>query len=132
MRSDYDTHMKGMEVFGFSITDVPKLLKEFLNYFEKDIQEYDMVVLHQANRYIINQIARKLKVPEEKLAISIHKYGNTSSNSIPLALADYYGGKKGRLVNILMSGFGAGLSWAVCDISIPVDSINPIVLIPGN
>jgi 3-oxoacyl-[acyl-carrier-protein] synthase-3 len=129
MRSDYDTHMKGMEVFGFSITDVPKLIKEFLNYIEKDIQAYDKVVLHQANKYIIKQIARKLKIADEKLAISIQKYGNTSSNSVPIVLADYYGDKTGSSINVLMSGFGAGLSWAVCDISIPVDSINSLILI---
>ncbi|GHV74499.1 3-oxoacyl-ACP synthase [Spirochaetia bacterium] len=130
-RSDYDTHMKGMEVFAFSITDVPKLIKEFVDFQGKDISSYDQVILHQANRYIIKQIARKLKIPMEKIPISIDKYGNTSSNSIPLVLCDHFSNKQGQIMKILASGFGAGLSWAVCDLSLSTDIINHICFLKG-
>lgn len=127
MRSDYDTHMKGMDVFGFSITDVPRLLKDFMKYTDTTPDSYDCFALHQANLYILKQIARKLKISLEKIPIVLDRFGNNSSNSIPLVLADYYGDINSGEKRIMMSGFGAGLSWACCDIHLSADIINPII-----
>jgi len=127
IRSDYDTHMKGMDVFGFSITDVPKLLKEFMDHLGTSPDLYDCFAIHQANLYIIKQIYRKLKIPHEKIPISIDRFGNNSSNSVPLVLADNYGYKENGLIRTMMCGFGAGLSWGCCDITINVKSIKPII-----
>jgi len=126
-RSDYDTHMKGMEVFGFSITDVPKLLKEFMAQRGKEVIDYDNFILHQANMYILKQISRKLKLPQEKVPVSIDRFGNNSSNSVPLVLADHFGNVTGNSFIALMSGFGAGLSWACCEVEINTDKVNPII-----
>ena len=126
-RSDYDTRMKGMEVFGFSITDVPKLLKTYINEESIDVDKYDAFVMHQANMYILKQLSRKVKLPWEKFLISINKFGNNSSNSIPLTLCHSLGGKQDGLQCILGSGFGAGLSWGVIDFSIDTKNINPII-----
>ncbi len=126
-RSDYDTHMKGMEVFGFSITDVPKLVKDFLAYRDKEVSDYDYFILHQANIYIIKQLIRKLKLPQEKVPISIDRFGNNSSNSIPLVLADHFGNISGTKFQSIMCGFGAGLSWACCEVELETDKINPII-----
>lgn len=125
-RSDYDTRMKGMEVFGFSITDVPKLLKNYLKEEGLHVESYDSFAMHQANLYILKQLSRKVKLPWEKFLISIDRYGNNSSNSIPLTLCDAYGVNAKSEQRILGSGFGAGLSWGVIDFSIDTDNINPI------
>ena len=82
--------MKGMDVFGFSITDVPKLIKDFLEDLEKTPNDFDFFTLHQANLYILKQIARKIKIPMDKIPVSLDRFGNNSSNSVPLVLADYF------------------------------------------
>lgn len=126
-RSDYDTHMKGMDVFGFSITDVPKLLKDFMEATETTPENYDYFSLHQANMYILKQLARKLKIPFEKIPLSLDRYGNNSSNSVPLVLADHFGSITSGSFRTLMAGFGAGLSWACCDTSIDYSVILPLL-----
>lgn len=127
LRSDYDTHMKGMEVFQFSLTDVPKLIKEFLIALDKTPDDYDYFTLHQANNYILKQISRKIKIPTEKIPVSLDRFGNNSSNSVPLVLADHFSGIPSKPLKLFMSGFGAGLSWACADVTINSDVILPIV-----
>ncbi len=126
-RSDYDTHMKGMDVFSFSITDVPRLLKDFMVLLETTPDDYDSFALHQANVYILKQIARKLKMSMDKIPIALDRFGNNSSNSIPLVLADHFGGQNQGEKRIMMSGFGAGLSWACCDIYLSTEVVHPII-----
>jgi 3-oxoacyl-[acyl-carrier-protein] synthase III len=126
-RSDYDTHMKGMEVFTFSITDVAKLMDEFLKYLEATPEHYDTFALHQANIYILKQLSRKVKIPFEKIQVALDRYGNNSSNSVPLALADRYGVQKAGDARVMMCGFGAGLSWACCDVTINTEKIYPVI-----
>jgi 3-oxoacyl-[acyl-carrier-protein] synthase III len=127
LRSDYDTHMKGMDVFGFSITDVPKLMKDFLGELQKAPEEYDYFILHQANNYILKQLARKIKIPSEKIPVSLDRYGNNSSNSIPLVLADHFGNTEKGEIKIFICGFGAGLSFACGALTIETSVINPII-----
>jgi 3-oxoacyl-[acyl-carrier-protein] synthase-3 len=116
-----------MEVFTFSITEVPKLLVEFLKHMGKSQEDYDCFALHQANIYILKQIARKLKVTEDKVPVSLDRYGNNSSNSIPLVLADHYGAAQEGLLRTVMCGFGAGLSWACCEAVIEKSHIHPVI-----
>ncbi|MFD2201833.1 3-oxoacyl-ACP synthase III family protein [Shivajiella indica] len=125
-RSDYNTHMKGMDVFGFSITDVPALLKDFLSTTGKAVEDFDVFALHQANLYILKQISRKLKIPFEKIPVSIDRFGNNSSNSVPLVLCDHFQGKEEKL-KVFISGFGAGLSWACGAIEIDTKDILPLI-----
>ncbi|MFH1120050.1 MAG: ketoacyl-ACP synthase III [Bacteroidota bacterium] len=127
LRSDYDTHMKGMEVFGFSITEVPLLIKEFMEQLGTTTESYDCFALHQANMFIIKQITRKIKIPVEKIPISIDRFGNNSSNSVPLVLADNFGGTERGTIRTLMSGFGAGLSWGCADMVLDISKIYPIL-----
>ena len=78
----------------------------------KTVEEIDVYVPHQANVRIIDYAARKLGFPTEKVVVNVDRYGNTSSASIPLALAD--AADDGRLVPgslVLMTGMGAGLTW---------------------
>jgi 3-oxoacyl-[acyl-carrier-protein] synthase-3 len=78
----------------------------------KTVDDIDVYVPHQANVRIIDHAAEKLGVPEEKIVVNVDRYGNTSSGSIPLALAD--AADDGRLETgklVLMTGMGAGLTW---------------------
>ena len=126
-RSDYDTHMKGMDVFGFSIIDVPKLMREFMATLNTTPETYDCFALHQANMDIIKQISRKLKLPNDKTPIALDRFGNNSSNSIPLVLADKFGSTSNEIIRTFMCGFGGGLSWACGDIGIETNNIYPII-----
>ncbi len=127
-RSYYDTQMKGMDVFGFSISDVPKLMKNFMEEFEVTSEDFDFFTLHQANKYILKQISRKVKIPMEKIPISLDRYGNNSSNSIPLVICDHLLNAQNKTFRLFMSGFGAGLSWACGDIHLDSDKIFPIII----
>lgn len=127
VRSDYDTHMKGMDVFAFSITDVPSLLKEMMNEIHTTVEDYDYFALHQANLYIIQQISRQLKIPKEKVPVSIGRFGNTSSNSVPLLLSDHFGNMNSGSARIMFAGFGAGLSWACADMNLDLSNILPVM-----
>lgn len=126
VRSDFDGYMNGTDVFSFTISKVPKLIKEFAND-NGGLEQYDALVLHQANLYIMQQISKKVKVPMEKIPISIDRYGNTSGTSIPITLCDAYGSENEKQIHVLLSGFGIGLSWGVVDAELDVDDILPIV-----
>jgi 3-oxoacyl-[acyl-carrier-protein] synthase-3 len=126
LRNDYNTHMKGMSVFEFSITDVPKLINDYFKHTETNSNNFDYFVLHQANLYILNQLSRKCKIPMDKIPISIDRFGNNSSNSIPLVLSDHFCGKN-EFLSLFISGFGAGLSWGCGSIDIDAEAIFPII-----
>jgi 3-oxoacyl-[acyl-carrier-protein] synthase-3 len=105
-------HMDSMDVFSFAITKVPKAIKKLCSEFELDIEEIDELVLHQANKMIVEAIAKRLKVPMEKVPLSLKNYGNTTSASVPLTIvsecAEEYRACK---VKSLTCGFGTGLAW---------------------
>lgn len=127
-RSLYDIFMDGTSVFSFSITDIPKTIKEYLAVTGTTMADYDVVALHQANHFILKQIIRRIKADKTKVPVSLDRYGNTGGISIPLTLCDTYGEKKdGASVRALMSGFGIGLSWGVTSAVIDTDLIFPIV-----
>ena len=108
---DNKPRMNGTDVFQFSITEVPQLLDDFFSKTGTSISDYDYFVLHQANKMIIDTIARKAGLPADRVPISIDKYGNVSSASIPIAIADLFANIEEDHVKLLTSGFGVGLSW---------------------
>jgi 3-oxoacyl-[acyl-carrier-protein] synthase-3 len=128
VRNDYNTHMKGMDVFEFSITSVPKLINDYFAETETTAENYDFFILHQANLYILKQLSRKNKIPLDKIPISIDRYGNNSSNSIPLVLSDHFANKEQEKLKMFVSGFGAGLSWACGTFVINTSVILPITM----
>lgn len=104
--------MDGQEVFRFAVKRVPESIETLMkrNHMEKDDIRY--YVLHQANERIVEAVARRLKEPMDKFPMTIAKYGNTSTASIPLLLNDMV--EQGMLKDgdkIIMSGFGAGMTW---------------------
>src|SRR3954471_11493721 len=104
--------MNGPEVFKFATRILVHSAEEIMERCGITIDDVDVYVPHQANRRIIDHATKKLGVPSEKVVVNVDRYGNTSSGSIPLALADAAG--DGRLAPgklVLMTGMGAGLTW---------------------
>jgi 3-oxoacyl-[acyl-carrier-protein] synthase-3 len=104
--------MNGREVFKFATRVMVTSAEAILGACGKTVDEVDVYVPHQANVRIIDHATRKLGFPSEKVVVNVQKYGNTSSGSIPLALAD--AADDGRLepgTLVLMTGMGAGLTW---------------------
>ena len=104
--------MNGREVFKFATRVLVSSAEAVLQECGRSIEEVDVYVPHQANVRIIEHARQKLGIPEEKTVIDVDRYGNTSSGSIPLALADAK--LDGRLRPgqlVLMTGMGAGLTW---------------------
>jgi 3-oxoacyl-[acyl-carrier-protein] synthase-3 len=104
--------MNGREVFKFATRVMVSSAEKVLAECELTVDDVDVYVPHQANKRIIDHAAKKLGIPEEKVVVNVDRYGNTSSGSIPLALAD--AAADGRLREgelVLMTGMGAGLTW---------------------
>lgn len=104
--------MDGQEVFRFAVKQVPDSIDVLMKRNQVTKEDIKYYVLHQANERIVEAVARKLKEPMNKFPMTIAKYGNTSTASIPLLLDDMV--KKGMLEDgnmIIMSGFGAGMTW---------------------
>lgn len=119
--------MNGKAVFEFTITEVPKLIKDFIERTQCDISSYDAVILHQANLLILKQLAKKLKISDQQLKISIDQFGNTSGVSLPLTLCKSFESNNGKTLKTLFSGFGIGLSLGVVDAHIKSEAILGIV-----
>lgn len=127
IRSDEQGHMDGADVFNFVIIEVPKDIKRLLAASGEDIQQMDYYVFHQANAFINNYIAKKMKLDKERIPWTIQKYGNTSSVSVPLTiiseLKDQLKGEK----KVLMSAFGVGMAWATAIVPFADCRISEIV-----
>jgi 3-oxoacyl-[acyl-carrier-protein] synthase-3 len=104
--------MNGREVFKFATRVLVDSAEKVLDSCEVPVDEVDVYVPHQANVRIIDHARKKLGIPEERTVVNVDRFGNTSSGSIPLALADAEADgrlRAGELV--LMTGMGAGLTW---------------------
>ena len=108
-------YMNGGEVFSFTLAKVPNLIKCVLekNGAEKD--EIDLFIYHQANKYMLDFLRKKSKIDENKFYIYLSEVGNTVSSTIPIALCEALkDGSIQKNMNVLLAGFGVGLSWAGC------------------
>ena len=104
--------MKGRELFKFAVRAMEEACREVLNKAGVSPEEVSLLIPHQANVRIINALAEKLGLPQEKVYINIHKYGNTSAASIPIALHEAI--SEGRIKRgdlILLTAMGGGLTW---------------------
>tara|TARA_B100000780_G_C21043795_1_gene418949 strand:- start:45 stop:1064 length:1020 start_codon:yes stop_codon:yes gene_type:complete len=123
--------MNGNKVMLFSITEEPKDVLKLLDYSQLEIEDIDYFVMHQANKYILNNIAKRIKIPMNKfLHDSFSLYGNTSSASIPLAISnDLNTSIENKETKFLLSGFGVGLSWiSIVNTSILRHCPEPIII----
>jgi 3-oxoacyl-[acyl-carrier-protein] synthase-3 len=105
--------MDGREVFKFATKTMAKSVKKLLNHNKLTMDDIDLIIPHQANIRIMQTAAKRLGISMDKIYSVIHKYGNTSSASIPIALHDAV--EEGRVKagdRIVLTGFGGGLTWA--------------------
>ena len=105
-------YMEGHPVFKFAVKTVPESGEEDLKKAEVKKEEIRYYILHQANSRIIQSVAERLKEPEEKFPMNLSLYGNTSAASIPILLDEMNrNGMLNRGDKLVLSGFGAGLTW---------------------
>lgn len=108
-------HMDGQAVFKFAVRKVPEIIEEVLQQAGMGLDEVDHFVLHQANRRIIEAVAKRLKTDISKFPMNLEEYANTSAATVPLLLDELNRGKMlKRGDKVMLSGFGAGLTWAAC------------------
>lgn len=104
--------MDGREIFKFSITIVPQSVNEILSRNNLSVKDIRYFVFHQANKYMLGEIQKKLNIEDSQMVIDMEDYGNTVSSTIPIAYKNLC--SKNKLLKddlIIFSGFGVGLSW---------------------
>lgn len=112
-RRGVDMIVNGMDVFGFAIKRPPHSLKELIETFGIDVETVDLLLLHQANRFIDEKIRKAIKMPPEKTPYCLEEYGNVTSASIPLTMVSRCRERlNGDDNHCIACGFGVGLAWA--------------------
>lgn len=119
LRTSNNLSMNGPEVFNFTIDAVPRVVRETLEKNRVQMDEIDYFIFHQANKYMIDYLRKKIKIPENKFFSNMLYTGNTVSATIPIALKETLDDgtlKKGD--NVLLCAFGVGYSWGATIIKI--------------
>ncbi|WP_186647841.1 ketoacyl-ACP synthase III [Fluviispira vulneris] len=107
-------YMNGPEVFHFAINAVPEMFKKLISDFEINLNEIDFFIFHQANKYMLDSLKNKLKIPDEKFLCFMSEHGNTVSASIPIVFSEFVKNKTiKRGDKIIMVGFGIGYSYSL-------------------
>lgn len=110
-------YMNGAEIFNFTIEAVPQLVRNTLIKNNLELSDIHLCAFHQANKYMLNFLRKKLKIEEEKFYYYMSEVGNTVSSTIPIVLTEAK--KEERLKgNVLLAGFGVGYSWGGCVLKI--------------
>jgi 3-oxoacyl-[acyl-carrier-protein] synthase III len=113
LRSLDNLYMNGASILTFTLDVVPKTIHDLLQKASLQMDDIDWFIFHQANKFILQHLIQKLRIPKDKAPICIEEYGNTVSCSIPIALKDCQ--QKGLFHTgnrIMLVGFGVGYSWA--------------------
>lgn len=110
-------YMDGANVMSFTLSEVPKAIYSYLKNSGKELKDYDHIIFHQANKFILERLYKKLGISEKGL-IHIENCGNTVSSSIPLAMEGLTNQVNKNELNILLVGFGVGLSWGITSVRI--------------
>ena len=107
--------MDGQSIFSFTLKQVPKLVENVAKKNGLEKTDVDVYMFHQANVFILEFLRKKLKVEKEKFYYCIENVGNTVSSSVPIALSNAIEKEElSNKKNIMLAGFGVGLSWAGC------------------
>lgn len=117
IKNDNCLYMNGSEIFNFTSNSIPSLVERTLTKNNLIKENIDLFVFHQANKFILNHLRKKLAIPEDKFYIYLENCGNTVSSTIPIALVEAF--KETKIKgNILLAGFGVGYSWGSCILKI--------------
>jgi 3-oxoacyl-[acyl-carrier-protein] synthase-3 len=120
VRTQQNLYMNGVAIFHFAISTVPRTVQALLDKLSLAMDQIDLFLFHQANKYMIEYLLKKMKIPAEKTHLYLEDVGNTSGSTLPLLLADaLHAGKVKPGANVLAIGFGVGLSWAATVIRWP-------------
>ena len=118
VRNDNNLFMNGSEIFNFTSESVPLLTNQLLHKIKLSLEEVDLFVFHQANRYMLNHLRKKIGIPENKFFMSMDFCGNTVSSTIPIAISEALKqGKFDGVLHCVLEGFGVGYSWGACNIT---------------
>jgi 3-oxoacyl-[acyl-carrier-protein] synthase-3 len=112
-RSELNLYMNGAEVFNFAMNSVPSAMDQLLEKSGRTCEEIDFVILHQANKFMLERLRARMKIPSEKFWIDMAECGNTVSSTIPIALESAR--KQNRIKpgdRVALIGFGVGYSWS--------------------
>lgn len=117
IRSDDNLYMDGSAVMSFTLREVPRAFRQLLEKTGTSVVDYDHVVLHQANKLMLDALQKKLGLSDEKVPRRFEDIGNTVSSTIPFVLSDLLAGAPlGKKKRIMLIGFGVGLSWAAASL----------------
>ncbi len=127
-RSDMELYMNGAEVMAFTLREVPRLFDDLLAQSSVEREQLYSVVMHQANQFLLDNLARKIQIDRSKLPLSLSQFGNTSCTSIPLTIAtELQAVSTLNSTLVAMLGFGVGWSWAGCTTDLGGIVIPPLV-----
>lgn len=117
IKNDNCLYMNGSEIFNFTSNSIPSLVEKTLIKNNLTKENINLFIFHQANKFILNHLRKKLDIPEDKFYIYLENCGNTVSSTIPIALKEAIKENKVK-GNILLTGFGVGYSWGSCILKI--------------
>lgn len=115
--NDSNLYMNGPEIFNFTSEAVPGLMKNVLKKNDLTESDVNLYILHQANKYMLNHLRKKMNIAEEQFYYFLENCGNTVSATVPIAL--YEAQKEGKVRgNVVLAGFGVGYSWGACALKV--------------
>lgn len=126
-RYEGGAYMDGMEITSFSTMRVVDSIQNFLAHINKPVSVFDGVVLHQANKQIVRTMGRRLKVDSARLPMTMESLANTNGASVTLTIINEYAGQD-RLLHLLISAFGIGLSWGIVELTLQANTIVPMLV----
>lgn len=118
-RSAQNLYMDGPEIFNFTLKVIPGVVSQLLEKSRMHLEDVDYFVFHQANKFMLEQLRKKIKIPADKFCINMESYGNTVSATIPMALEIALA--QGQIKpgdRVMLVGFGVGYSWAAAMVKI--------------
>ncbi|CAK8723196.1 MAG: 3-oxoacyl-[acyl-carrier-protein] synthase-3 [Candidatus Electronema aureum] len=131
IRSDEDLFMNGAEIFSFTLERLSPLIRSVLDESSWTVDDVDFFIFHQANKFILNFLTKKMKLSPHKVPIVLEKFGNTSSASIPLALSSSLHEELcNKELRLIFSGFGVGYSWGAVALNVGPIIMPDIVFVP--
>lgn len=133
VRGPFDLFMNGAEIFAFTLARVPALVKALQESQHDKGLAIDHYVFHQANKFMLEHLVKRMKLPREKVLLDVENVGNTSCTSIPLALSLSELQKNNQATGLmLLAGFGVGYSWAGCIVNFDKAWISPTTVVSNS
>lgn len=133
VRTPQNLYMNGAAIFHFAITVAPRTIRRLLDRLGLTIADIDLFLFHQANKFMLQHIFKKMGIPAEKTHLFLEEVGNTSGSTVPLVLTDAWRRglvRPGSLV--LLIAFGVGLSWGATVLRWPQQTLGPVPASDGD